>query len=508
MRLCKREGVKIIILGGSGPFSTFGDSIAYRVSYKGVSYLIDCGAPVFEFFNPCELRELRGLVGTHSHEDHKRWFSDLALYKRYHCGTRQKLQFITSEVIHEEYMKNSRGALERTLSNDSRRVIEIPYDEFVDQIIIGPASRYKIMFHHEDDGSFHWRVMDAEGRIVPPTKAKIVINHRVRANRPRMLYKDDESGEWVEPDSYYPFSALNFYEANQNTYVDPETGLNIRPIKSTAWHGPPTISIEVTTDRERIVFSSDTVYDPELWRQLCEEKHPQRLGMSKEKFEAATVIYGNINNFIERTWSPARFGEAMNAYKGAVVVHDVATSQSVVHTDYEKIVQSDATSLILTHAPDRFVSQKPLAMSGKAFVVRGKRVVEEVNGREWPINADVYYRNMGELFVGYKHPRGDYLVLSKNGVLDIVHAKEADREALRDRSLVMRVKLYRDLGGRYLQMLRSPSERYVWRPDGKIELVRYNKHGSTAKMARDIRPRLVPKHIPCLETRRYLRPQR
>lgn len=496
MRVCNREGVRIVIVGGSGPFSTFGDSIAYKVSYKGVSYLIDCGAPIFEFFNRDELRELRGLVGTHSHEDHKRWFSDLALYKRYHCGTRQKLQFITSEIIHEEYMKNSRGALERTLSSDSKHVIEIPYDEFVDPILLGPASKYKIKFLHEDDGSFRWRVVDAEGRIVPPSKAKIVINHRIRANRPRLLYKDDESGEWVEPDSFYPFSAQNFYEANQNTYVDPETGLKIRPIKSTAWHGPPTISVEVTTETERIVFSSDTVYDPELWRQLCEEKHVQRLGMSREEFEAATIIYGNINNFIERTWSRARLEEALAAYKGAVVVHDVGTTQSVVHTDYGKIVQSNAASLLLTHTPDRFISQKPLAMSGKSFLVRGTRVVEEVNGKEWPLNADVYYRNKDELYVGYKHPRGEYLILNKNGLLDIVHAKEVDRKTLKDTSLVMRVKLYRDLGGRYLQMLKLPSEQYVQRPDGKIERVQYTKSGSIGRLARDLRPRLAPERTP------------
>ncbi|MDQ7779494.1 MAG: hypothetical protein RDV41_07260 [Planctomycetota bacterium] len=497
MAHCERDGVRIEILGGSGPFSLFGDSIAYRVTYKGISYLIDCGAPVFEFFDPCELRELRGLVGTHSHEDHKRWFSDIALYKRYHCGARQRLTFITSENIHEEYMKNSRGALERTLSSDSKRVVEIPYDEFVEQVLVGPAAKYKVRFHHEDEGTFQWRVMDAEGKTVPPSKAKIVINHKMRANRPRLLYKDDDSGEWVEPESFYPFSANNFYEENKNDYADDETGLRIRPIKSTAWHGPPTISVEVSTDNERIVFSSDTVYDQELWRQLCEEKHTQRLGMSKEEFASAGIIYGNINNFIERTWGRQRYEEAISSYRDAVVVHDVASNQSVVHTEYEKIVVSDAAFLILTHAPDRFVSEKPLAMSRKTFIVRRNCVLEVVDGREWPLNADVYYRNAGILCVGFKDPRGEYAVIRKNGQLDIMTVAEVKKDADAAGKLIMKVKLFRDFGGRYLPMLKEADETYLRRPDRQIERIKYHAKGSVAKVVADQRWRVTKRNFHC-----------
>ena len=102
----------------------------------------------------------------------------------------------------------------------------------------------------------------------------------------------------------------------------------------------PAIGIKITTDKETLVFSSDTVHDKELWIQLYTEKKIQKLNMSKKEFESAPVIYGNINDYIERVWSEERYIKATNDFNNAVVIHDIAGRNSIVHTDYEKLKTS------------------------------------------------------------------------------------------------------------------------------------------------------------------------
>ena len=63
-----------------------------------------------------------------------------------------------------------------------------------------------------------------------------------------MLFKDPMYGEWIEPESYYPFSSTTFYESDQNIFVDEEAGLTVKAIKSSAWHGVPTIAFKFMTD--------------------------------------------------------------------------------------------------------------------------------------------------------------------------------------------------------------------------------------------------------------------
>ncbi len=282
------EGIKVDFIGDSGPFSRTGKSIGYRITVGGAQYVLDLGGPLFTFLGPEGIGHVRGFFATHSHEDHRRWFTDVALFMFYAPHVHHRLRLITTETIHEEWEKNSKAALERTLSLDRKQVIEVPYEAFVEQMIIGPKALYciaQVRPRGAKEG-WTWRVVDASGEPVSPRKAKVIIHPR--ANRPRMLFKDEVTNAWVEPETFYVFSDRRFYEANQNPYVDEEAGLTVRALKGPCWHGPPTFAFEFRTANERLLFSSDTVYDLDLWRALCEEYHPPQWGMTERQPAAST----------------------------------------------------------------------------------------------------------------------------------------------------------------------------------------------------------------------------
>ena len=77
------DGIILRVLGDSGPFSRMGKSIGYQIEIGQSCYLIDCGAPLFHLIGGHGLKKVGGLLITHCHDDHKRWFSDLALFCRY-----------------------------------------------------------------------------------------------------------------------------------------------------------------------------------------------------------------------------------------------------------------------------------------------------------------------------------------------------------------------------------------------------------------------------------------
>lgn len=484
----KAEEIRITILGDSGPFSDYGRSIGYMIQVDDAEYLIDCGAPIFDYLKTGGLKRIRGIIGTHSHEDHRRWFTDIALFLYYASGLNKRLRLITTDNIHEEFMKNSRGALERSLSHDSKQVLEIPYDNFVESVRIGPVGKYRIAMHSADDEHFCWRVVDRNGDVVNPAIAKVVINHKSKANRPRLLYRDDASGEWIEPDQYYTFSDKTFFSEDDRILSDPDGKLEIRAIKAHAWHGPPTIGVDLRVAGTRVVFSSDTVYDPELWQELAEEHRPQKLRMTRREFEEAYVVYGNINDLIERTWSKRRFDDAMHTYDGAILIHDVAGKDSVVHTDYGKAPKNRDAFTIFTHSPDRFVSEVPLAITGKVFIAKGKGVVEEVEGQRHPLNAHLYARGRGdEAFVGYKSENGKYrIVQMDDGYLDI-----RPRSQHGTGKTLFCCNLYRDVDGKYYSNLLKQGQHYHQRPDGKVERLTYARSGSRGVVVRDLRDTLA-----------------
>lgn len=490
-KLAINKGIGIDVIGESDPFSLLGKSTGYRILIKNTSYLFDMGAPVFQFLGPGGLSGVKGVFCTHSHEDHRRWFTDYVLYKFYNPNLREKVTLITTENLHEEFHKNSRGALERSLSLDSKRVVEVPYTDQVNQIIIGPKSKYYIKEVEFDANKGRvWRVLDREGNIVPAEKAKVFIHPQ--QTRPRMLFKDSTSGEWVEPDVFYPYSNTEFYEENQNDYIDEEIGLRVQAIKSSAWHGPFTVSMKFITEDSQVLFSSDTVYDEKLWHELTFTKHKMNLdGMSPEEFEKAPVIHGDINDFIERVWSKERYETALTAYDDCVIIHEVARPGSVVHTSYPNIAKSKHDNIIFTHMPDELVSTRPLLKTDMRLNIRDNVLYEEISeDNNFPFCADIYIKEYNSNFVGFKNSNGKTAVCE--GPDGMLYLSPGSRKG--DPGFLMRVDLYQDVGGHYLYRLDDPNEEYTIRYDGKIEKVTYTEYGSSGKIVPSLREVLTEKY--------------
>ncbi|MBN2123628.1 MAG: hypothetical protein JW821_05015 [Deltaproteobacteria bacterium] len=477
----KNHDIVFDVLGNTSPFSMMGESSGYMVTVNGTSYLLECGSPIFPILGYDGISKIKGIFVTHSHEDHKRWFTDLVLFTFYNPLFKHKVKLISSEVILEEYAKNSKGALERSLSFDSKRIVDIPYDLMVEGVTTGPRSKYFINLKAAGDGSFRYQVEDREGNTIGPEKAKILINPA--ANRPRLLYKDDESGKWVEPESYYAFSSSTFYEKEQNVFRDEEAGLTVKAIKSSVWHGVPTIAFKFMTERSNLLFSADTVYKPALWKELCEERRPQKFeAISREKFEKSSILYGDINDFIERTWSRERYEAAMSAYDDAVVVHDVARKKSVVHTDYPDIATSPIEKLILTHNPDNLTAWRPILTSGKRLVIREGEIFEWVKDNLYPFDGDVYVHHFSCDLVGYQSEQGDYKVVEKEELLGIVSA-DAPEPGL------MRVTLVQDICGEYFPLLTDPDKHYAVRADKQVEEVTVYPDSSSGRVVKNLRGR-------------------
>ena len=480
-----RQDIIFDVIGNTGPFSMMGESSAYMITVNGCSYLLECGSPIFPNLGYQGIANIKGVFATHSHEDHKRWFTDIVLFTFYNPLLKHKVRLISSETILGEFAKNSKAALERSLSLDSKRVVDLPYESMVEEVTIGPKSKYFISLKIDGEGSFCWEVEDRKGNAIGPEKVKIIINPA--ANRPRLLYKDDESGEWVEPESYYPFSSTLFYEDNQNIYRDEEAGLTVRAIKSSVWHGVPTIALKFMTEKNNLLFSSDTVYKPSLWKELYEEYRPQKFeSISREEFEKRSVIYGDINDFIERTWSCERYEAAVSSYEGSVVIHDVARKNSVVHTDYPDIGDVPIENLVFTHIPDNLTAWRPILTSGKRLVLRDGNVRESVDDKLYPFDADVYMHHFSCDLVGYRSKNGAYKVIKRDGLLGIVEAGSPEKG-------LVHVDLFQDIGGGYFPMLTDPDKYYCQREDGRVEAITVNEDSSTGRVVENMRDRITKK---------------
>ena len=471
------------VVGNTSAFSMMGESSGYMITVNGHVYLLECGSPVFPYLGYKGIAEIKGIFGTHSHEDHKRWFTDIVLFTFYNPLSKNRLKLISSEPVLEEYCKNSKGALERSLSIDSKKVVDIPYDLMVEECVIGPREKYCIRLKNDGDGTFHYCIEDRQGNAIGPERAKIFINHR--ANRPRLLFKDEETGEWVEPSSYYPFSAASFYEESRNDFIDEEAGLTVRAVKSSVWHGLPSIAFKFTTEKSSLFYSADTVWRPSLWKELYETRRPQcydRTG--RDKFEESGIIYDDINNFIERTWSRERYERAMEAYNGSdVIIHDIAPQNSIVHTDYADIANAPFDNMIYTHNPDNLTSHRPMLNSGKKIIVSNGKVFESVKGKKFSFDADIYIRHWAKNLVGYKSKEGPFKVIEKGSLLGIAEIDSPEKG-------IMTVELFEEINGEYFPLLTKVDEYYTQRPDGKIEKVKMKGNNTAGKVVANIRGKI------------------
>ncbi len=481
------DGIIVHILGDYGPFSRMGKSIGYKLQAGKSVFLIDCGAPLFQQIGGHGLKEVDGLIVTHCHDDHKRWLSDLALFSRYAPDVQRRISLLTAEAVHEDLIEASTPALVKSLSKDSKTIIDIPYEDFIRYQMIGPRAKYRIISKEDGNGKSGLYIADRNGNVLSPDNAKLVINRKTK--KPRMLFKDPVYGEWVEPECFYSFSSSIFYEDNKNTYSGGD-GFTIEAIKAPVWHGVTGIGLKVKKGEETLIFSSDTAHDKKLWKQLYSEKRRLKLHMSEKEFEAASVIYGDINDYIERIWSKERYDDAVNAFEDAAVIHDISSGNSVVHTDYEKIKNTTLRKdrALLTHSPDRFTSEWALCNAGKTFCAKGRNFFEILGDKLYPMNADIYHKEQGKYYVGYKNRHGKYTVYRKNGLL-----RFSSFDGAYPGRPLYKVDLYEDVSGRYFPKLENGNAVYFERGDGQVELLQFNAHGSNGKIVKDSRAGLAKK---------------
>jgi ribonuclease BN (tRNA processing enzyme) len=480
-----KDGIIVRVLGDYGPFSAMGKSIGYQVCIGDGSFLVDCGSPLFQQIGGHGIKVIKGLIITHCHDDHKRWFTDLSLFSLYSPDIPHRLPVFTSEAINEGLLVASGPALNSSLSSDSKTVVDLNYRDYIDFRPLAPRPKFRIVQQNTGAGGTKLVVVDAEGVTLGPERAKIIISSR--NGSPRLLFKDPDYGEWIEPEQFYSFSSQTFYEENRNIYHDP-TGYSIEAINAPVWHGMPSIGLRFKTATETLVFSADTAHDTELWHELMSEKRPQKLFGSREEFEAAAVIYGDINDYVERIWSRERFQDALSAFDGAVVIHDVATRKSVVHTDYRRlehtVLKKELT--ILTHSPDKMTSEWALSKAEKTIHIKDKTFSELVGTKLYPMDAAVYHKQNGKYYVGYRNPNGAVTVYENDGILNL--GGEWNWE---NGTELFKVDLYEDVGGNYLPKLAEDDpSRYVLRDDGNVELVTYSADGSRGVVVENLRGKL------------------
>ncbi len=476
------NGITLKILGDFGPFSRVGKSIGYLVTIGQSIFLVDCGAPLFQQIGGHGLKKINGVIITHCHDDHQRWFTDLALFHRYAPDFSKKVPLVTSEVINDNLIEGSNPSIATSLSKSGKNVVDIAYEDYIDFQIIGPRAKFKITSIDEGSGKSGLNVTDRDGNVIGPDRAKIIISKKTK--KPRMLFKDLDYGEWVEPESFYPFSSDVFYEKNKNLYLGKE-GFSIEAINAPVWHGIPGIGIKITAGKDTLIFSSDTANNTKLWENLYKEKRNQSfINVSKKGFEQSVVIYGDINDFIERMWSKERYQDAIISFKNAVVMHDLSVRNSVVHTDYERLgdacVKKDKT--ILTHGPDKITSEWVLCEASKTFKIKGDTFFELVDDKLYPMNADIYHKEAGKYYVGYRNKKGEYTVYEKDGLLSLSKNQKSNKG-----KPLYNIDLYQDISGKYFKKLDKKDSDYLKRKDQKVELIQFSEEGSKGEIVENLR---------------------
>lgn len=489
------QGIELSVLGDYGPFSRIGKSIGYQVTIGASSYLVDCGSPVFQRIGGHGLKSISGLIITHCHDDHKRWFSDFALFSRYAPDVNQRVSLLTADEVNEGLMASTDAALGSSLSADSRRVIDIAYDEYIDFCPIAPRPKYRIVLADDGEGRFAYRVVDRAGAPLGPERAKVFLSPKRRT--PRLLFRDPASGEWVEPISFYPFSSPVFYEQCA-PFRDPE-GFTIEAINAPVWHGLPAIGVRFRTETETLVFSSDTNHNLELWARLCEERLDCGDRHDDPAFLRAGVIRGEINDYIQRLWSRERYTDAVDAFRDAVVVHDIALRKSVVHTDYRDLDKTalDPARTILTHGPDKMTSAWMLCEAEKRYRISGSSISEVADGGVYPIAADFYHKEEGRYFACFRCDNSPYAIYERDGVL-FLSTDPYRGEA----TLICRVEIYEDIGGEYFPRLEDADACYRRRPDGQVEKITMGENGSRGELVSSHRPRLSKRFAESGDSRR------
>jgi ribonuclease BN (tRNA processing enzyme) len=403
--------IRVDILGDAPLMSEAGKGFSYRVSAGGASYLVDCGANIFSALSKKELQDIAGIFITHAHSDHVRYLADLAFYLQFSGKKPRRLRIITTDRIHAQLRESLMETMDLTLARDRRSVAQIPYEDFFDCVCIGPEPRYHMTMRRMTPGKEPpLAVMSAGGKIVPPSRGKVFMHPKT--GRLSMLFKDERTGAWVEPESFYDFSSREFYRAEKRDFWD--SGLRVTAVKKGVWHGMTAVGYIFQLGGTRVFFTGDTVADLDLWRRLAEERIA-RPNTRSAKFRRASFIVDDVAQYVEQAWSADRMKDLDILYGKTATFHECGGGEHVVHTDYvqlEKLWTTvvgdklEMSSLALIHTPHRLVSRFPIAMPGQAYMIEGGRIA----GHE---KADYYIKEAASLRRAYKDARGKNCIFRK-----------------------------------------------------------------------------------------------
>nr|HPG29490.1 hypothetical protein [bacterium] len=388
------------------------------------------------------------------HDDHKRWFTDIALFRKYVTPNKPKIKLLSVEPLLKEFKNSSKSALEKTLSFDSKKVVEFPSSEFYDSVRIGPAAKYKAVETIEN-GKLEYCVADKSGKIMPPEKCKAVAHPATGSKS--ILFYDEEFKCWVNPEIFYHFENEKFYEDNIS-FIDEETGLKITAVNAPSWHGIVSAGYVIETGSEKVYFSGDTVFNVELWKELSNKDLTPKYNCNDKEFADKRFITGDINDFIERAWSWERFDSAMKLYfRTDFMFHDSAGVKSIVHTDFSDCSSLDRNKTLLTHCPDKYVSKIPLTFNDKEYMIKNGKLFEITDCGLFELQADIYYKSGLRYYAGYKNPEGKFVLAENNGTLELKPFSESKNAE----TGFERYDLYEDIRGGYYSTDEKLSQKYL-----------------------------------------------
>jgi hypothetical protein len=125
---------------------------------------------------------------------------------------------------------------------------------------------------------------------------------------------------------------------------------------------------------------------------------------------------------------------------------------------------------------------------GKTIRILENEFYEVVDDNIYPLNADIYMKDAGKYYVGYRSDSGSYRVYERNGFLT------ASTDEKRDAGVPLyRVDLYEDISGKYYPKIEDSYCRYLRRKDGKVERIEFTEEGSRGRVVEDQRGRLQQK---------------
>lgn len=104
------------------------------------------------------------------------------------------------------------------------------------------------------------------------------------------------------------------------------------------------------------------------------------------------------------------------------------------------------------------------------------------------MDADIYHKEAGRYYAGYRSEKGKYRVFGKDGLLSISAEDNPELGAE-----IYRVDLYEDLSGRYFPRIEKKDAIYLERGDGEVELLEFTEKGSLGTIVQN--QRKSPPHL-------------